>query len=148
MLESLLIDNFNIFFIEANVEGLVDTQAGILSHLFLLIGQKVLSPVEFLLVLALLGVGEDGWRTQLHKIPDLINLLCKSLLGQLLFLQLCPSHLQLDDVEIDDLLNFAVVFNGLRKGIIIKVLEELHSLIMQLIKVLLKLLQIQCKFFT
>jgi hypothetical protein len=74
LLEIFLIDYFDVFFIQTDIKGLINTQAGVFPHFFLLIGKKISGPIKFLLILFLFRVGEHGRGLQSDEIPDLIDL--------------------------------------------------------------------------
>ena len=59
----------------------------------------------------------------------LVDLFQQCLFSQLFPFQLAPGHLELHDIEINDLLNLAVVVHGIGQHVIIEILEELHPLI-------------------
>ena len=105
-------------------------------------------PAQLLLILSLFRVSEDSWRTERDEISYLIDLFSESLLCQFLLLQFVPGYFELHNVEEDDFLYPAVVVHRLREGVIIKILKELHSLVVQLVPITLELPQIFHEFGT
>lgn len=139
-MEVFLVEYFYIFLIQTQIEGLIDAHAWILPHFLLLPSEEVLGPLEFLLILILLGVSQHSRRPQRNKMPYLVDLLQQRLFGQLLPFQFTPGHLQFHDIEIDDLLDLAVIVHGIGQHVIVEIFEELHAFIVELVEILLELL--------
>ena len=80
--------------------------------------------------------------SQTQKMSQLRQLLIDLLFSQLLLYQLFPRRLYIHNTKIDDIHELTLIENRLRHNRIIKILKKLNSLIIPLIKILLKLQQI------
>lgn len=76
----------------------------------------------------------------------LVDLLQQCLFCQLLSLKFAACHLQLHDVQIDDLFNLAVVLHRVGQHVVIEILKELDPFIVDLVEVLFELLVVSSKF--